>query len=385
MVPAALHIQELWDHIIDLLYQSQNDLHSCSLACRAFVARAQSHAFCEIQIENRGQGNRLSAVLSSSPHLISYILHLYFKNCGPLSISPLNTVPWSHLDTITLQRHSFAPLYPHVIEELQVLVALPTIRRLRFRGPLWNPRDLFTIFSRRTTGLDQVDFDQCYLRALPAHMRDDLPVPRTHKPHVHHLELNGAVVGEALVDPACPLDVSGLTYVQSRSPIMHPENLDLNLRSRATITTLEFSQIENLNDFRTTVDLSVFPALRTIRLGEFCVKEHGTSEHPHPHPHIQMLARLPKNNGMTTLSLTLFGPRWVAGQEPRPAINVEALGHDLRALEDVLTRPGSMAALLTVEAQVEVDAADVAGLVRTSMPVLHARGIISVDLVDDGE
>jgi hypothetical protein len=209
------------------------------------VARAQFHAFSYIHIESRVHGNRFTRLLETSPHLIPYIRHLHFKNCGGLSITPLDLIPWSNLDTLTLHRHSSSriPFYRHVLEELQTLVALPSMRRLRFRGHLWHSMELFGIFAHCSAALDDVDFGDCFLHSLPASVPADLPAPRIHRLKVRRLALNQSVVGEAIRDSACPLDVSGLTYLQSQSSTMSPSNWDLILRSRNTIETLDFSRI----------------------------------------------------------------------------------------------------------------------------------------------
>ncbi|KAF7353948.1 hypothetical protein MVEN_01081200 [Mycena venus] len=375
MLPAILPVQELWDHIVDQLSQSQEDSRSCSLVCRALVARAQSHAFSYIHIESRVHGNRFARLLESSPHLIPYIRHLHFKNCGGLSITPLDLIPWSNLDTLTLHRHSFSniPFYRHVLEELYTLVALPSIRRLNFCGRLWHRTELFSIFARCTTALDDIDFGDCSLRSLSASVPADLPAPHIYKPKVRRLALDRSVVGEAIRDPACPLDVSSLTYVQSYSSTMPPSHWALILRSRTTIETLDFSRIETDEYWgdSVSVDLSLFPSLRCIMLGKFFASDPWIPVHPHA----EILLRLPLDNRVMTICFKLFGRLWTFGSEEPARKEVEGVARDLHAIETVLTRP-EMSALARVE--IDVDSTNIADLVRRSMPTLHARGIISI-------
>ncbi|KAJ7866018.1 hypothetical protein B0H14DRAFT_3595224 [Mycena olivaceomarginata] len=243
MLPAILPIQELWDHIIDQLHRSQEDLQSCSLVCRALVARAQSHAFSYIHIESRVHSNRFTRLLktSSSPHLIPYIHHLHFKNCGGLSISPLDLIPWSNLDTLTLHRHSSSRIafYCHVLEELQTLVALPSMRRLKFCGRSWHSMELFDIFAHCTTALDDIDF----------------------------------------------------------------ETAD-----------------EHWGDL-VSIDLSLFPALRCIMLGEFFATDPGIPVHPHA----EILLRLPLDTHVMTICFKLSGSLWTLGSEDPAHIEVDGV------------------------------------------------------------
>ncbi|KAF8212605.1 hypothetical protein K438DRAFT_1167923 [Mycena galopus ATCC 62051] len=377
-MPPAILPQELWDHIVDQLSQSQQDLRSCSLVCRALVARAQSHAFRGyILIESRVHGNRFARVLESSPHLIPYIRHLHFKNCGGLSITPLDLIPWSNLDTLTLHRHSSQniPFYPHVLEEMHTLVALPSIRRLKFGGRPWRRTELFSILAHCTTALDDIDFGDCMLSPLSASVAAELPVPHIHKLKVRRLALDRSMVGEAIQDSACPLDVSGLTYVQSYLSTMPSSHWALILQSRNTIETLDFSHIETDENGGDSIytDLSLFPSLRCIMLGEFFLSEPWI---PVPaHPHAEILRRLPLDNRVKTICFRLSGHLWIFGSEELAPVKVEVAARDLRALETVLTRP-EMSALARVE--VAVDSTNIADLVRRAMPTLHAQGIISI-------
>ncbi|KAF7362894.1 hypothetical protein MVEN_00639700 [Mycena venus] len=350
MVTASLSVQELWDHIVDELHQSPQDLRACSLVCRSFVSRAQSHVFSYIRVG--GNVIRLAGLLTSSPHLIPYIRHLYFENCGAESIALLHSVfVGSHVETITLKNHTFydMPFDHSLYEELYPLCGTPICSA-----------------SQR---LDHIHFQSCRLFSMP----EDLALPQVRRPKIRRLGLTMSEVGKALTDPAFPLDVSALTDIQSQSVTMNSLHWDLILHSRLTIRTLKFIQIEAVGegsrDQLKTVDLAAFPSLQCVRLGEFCKPKQGK----HDHPHTKMLARLPSESRLTTLGFTLFGR---LGRGPnRPPIDLAGLGDDLRALETVLTEPG-MHNLARVE--VDVRATNIGELVRTSMSVLHARGLIYI-------
>ncbi|KAJ7744313.1 hypothetical protein B0H14DRAFT_3897585 [Mycena olivaceomarginata] len=234
--------------------------------------------------------------------------------------------------------------------------------------------ELFDIFAHCTAALDDIDFGDCFLHSLPASVPADLPAPHIQRLKVRRLALDQSVVEEAIRDSACLLDVSGLTYVQSHSSTMSPSNWALVLRSRNTIETLDFSRIETADEHwggLVSIDLSLFPALCCIMLGEFFATDPGIPVHPHA----EILLRLPLDNHVMTICFKLSGSLWTLGSEDPDHIEVDGVARDLHAFETMLNRP-EMSSLARVE--VDVDSTNIADLVRRSMPTLHARGIISI-------
>ncbi|KAJ6536308.1 hypothetical protein B0H19DRAFT_383923 [Mycena capillaripes] len=248
MVPSCLPVQELWDHVVDQLQWRKKDLKSCSLVCRALVPRAQSYIFCDIYLSFHSGSNvtRLAHLLASSPHLIAYIRHLSLRECEAGTMNSLDGIPWSRLETLTIMRHDmnftsdrkFAD-NPPAFEQLYTLVGLPSLRRLNIYGPFWRVPYLFPILDHCTSALERLEFENCNLRAS----FEPVVTRLAKKPKIRHLRLDQSSVGEVLMDPAFPLDVSSLTYVQLRCQIMPRSELAVILRSRSSIHTLDFLQI----------------------------------------------------------------------------------------------------------------------------------------------
>ncbi|KAJ7800069.1 hypothetical protein B0H13DRAFT_2390635 [Mycena leptocephala] len=92
ILPAGLPVQELWDLIIDEIHSKQ-DLQSCSLVCRAFVARAQFPLFRLIYIWRTTHQQTvttaiyLASLLAASPYLIPHIRNLTLGVCDADALS----------------------------------------------------------------------------------------------------------------------------------------------------------------------------------------------------------------------------------------------------------------------------------------------------------
>ncbi|KAJ7877545.1 hypothetical protein B0H14DRAFT_3782692 [Mycena olivaceomarginata] len=184
MIPAILPVQELWDQIVDELHQSRKDLEPCTLVCRALVARGQSYTFRYIHLMDGLRVNRLGRLLTSSPHLIPHIRHLSLRNCGAESFIPLQRIPWSNVETLTLMDPGPGFLGQSfdrsAYEALYTLVELPSVWGLNICGPFWDAMELYRIFSHCTPSLQ---FIQCHLNSMP----DPLTVQPIQKPKIRRL------------------------------------------------------------------------------------------------------------------------------------------------------------------------------------------------------
>ncbi|CCM00077.1 uncharacterized protein FIBRA_02104 [Fibroporia radiculosa] len=67
---------ELWDDIIDCLWNDRPALLACTLTCRAWLPRARFHAFHSISVVDLSSFKRLHRLLDASPHLASYVRRL---------------------------------------------------------------------------------------------------------------------------------------------------------------------------------------------------------------------------------------------------------------------------------------------------------------------
>ncbi|KAJ7897718.1 hypothetical protein B0H14DRAFT_3124605 [Mycena olivaceomarginata] len=114
-----------------------------------------------------------------------------------------------------------------------------------------------------------------------------------------------------------------------------------------------------------SIDLSLFPSLRCIMLGEFFATDPGIPVHP---PHRNSAA---PSDGQPRDDNNL----WTLGSQDPAHIEVNGVARNLHAFDTMLNRP-KMSSLARVE--VDVDSTNIADLVRRSMPTV--RGIISIYL-----
>ncbi|KAJ7660202.1 hypothetical protein DFH06DRAFT_391879 [Mycena polygramma] len=376
MLPACLPVHEMWDHIFDDLCRSQygcdkeKDLGACSLVCRGFVASAQSRLFRDIRPESfrdygvdDSAGNRLANLLTTSPHLIRYTRILDLPKCDKEALLSVNRIPWSHLKTLTLGRFVIEREVPPSLRELHKLVRLPTLRHLGIRGD-WKTEHLRSI---STSSLERLDIVHCALKTIPSR-----PLPaKFQKIRIRQLSLlDSESAGELLADPACPVDLSGLTHLYIRIEPLRPALAAALLRSCSTIHTLHYAAYAD----RQPLDLSRFTALRSLHLGELYAL-------PHMYPCTAALTRLRPDNAVTEISLTVFGRGYLEHW-----MDVDELARDLRdwhaALVEVQT-PALQRVEISVDSSRARDSlglgtASMAKLVRDMMPLLHARGILDI-------
>ncbi|KAJ7483561.1 hypothetical protein FB451DRAFT_1234978 [Mycena latifolia] len=353
MQTSSLPVQELWDHIIDYVNQSLEDLKSCSLVCQSFVPRAQSHIFRAIVISaKQDAANRLAMILSSSTHLIHYTRILYFGSCAPEIISPLTRIPWSRVHTISFSRYREASQLPdHTLEEICHLVGIPSLRSLDFHRGLWETDQLLRVFAHCTIGLDRVTFFACGLRIAS---NSGVAVSPAQRRKIRFLSLKYSPrIPDILVHPACPLDFSVLTALHCVGA-MRPATNTLFLQARLTISSLHIS---GLDETIASLDLALFPALKSIKCD-------------HVGPTLtRILQSLPPTNVVDTIRLAVFGqPVGVLDLREFEAAIFAVKIPELRHVEIELVTPPSLVHTSTT----------VAEALKADLPLLHEKGLLSV-------
>ncbi|KAK7005876.1 hypothetical protein R3P38DRAFT_3367287 [Favolaschia claudopus] len=268
--PSPLSIQELLDRSIDFLSASHVDLRSCSLVAHSWVHTAQSHLFRSPQLTAARPGAAatqlaLSAVLTSSPHLIHHVRHLHvpfqISWLSPLTFDKLCSIEYTHLEDISIyiDWRVYVPqrLYPRVL-------SLRTLRWLKLH------------LSEGRQFLDAV------------HLLQNL------SPTIQHLEL----IAGPREEPETPLRISGSSTVLApirlkslrlellaepyRDPLMPP--LDISVLAPFDVSELKALQVSRLTcvpwhtiprakieilDLALShepVDLASFPELTTLRI-----------------------------------------------------------------------------------------------------------------------
>jgi hypothetical protein len=132
---------ELIEHIIDYLYNSPEDLRSCALVCKAWVATCRFHLFHKISLHHEPflpPYRRLQSVIQRSPHVAFCVRELYFSPSRPLEDSErveLNTILPQIFRSFTRLRKlelllSWNELTSDVKKSLQDILALPSLVHL---------------------------------------------------------------------------------------------------------------------------------------------------------------------------------------------------------------------------------------------------------------
>ncbi|KAJ7023380.1 hypothetical protein C8F04DRAFT_1134624 [Mycena alexandri] len=250
--PPGFHVQDVWDHIIDFLADSEEALKSCALP------RKTDHA-----------SGRLSAALSASPHLISFIriLHLSFRT---EILAPMCALGLTHIEEILFEQWGQQLLHP--FEYAQKLVALPSVKRV----------EISTGLSCLPPGGE--------LTTLARMFRDPSPQLET-------LDLPGfSMLFESgifeFIHPGCPFDLSHLETVRMHTA-GNPAITKILGLYRSTLKHLDYLPLH------ADCDLGQFPSLTHLKL---CG---GADELADIARHI-LKFNLPKQNCIETLSIRLI-------------------------------------------------------------------------------
>ncbi|KAJ7643082.1 hypothetical protein DFH06DRAFT_601847 [Mycena polygramma] len=302
-LPACLPVQEMWDHIIDDLQQSNTDLRSCSLVCWSFVARVQSHIFRCISIdkkhpkvaENQAEilASKLASILAESSHIIPYIRILYLGDCRGAVVTHLHRIPWSHLEELNLRCYKKSDRIPDAnLNHIHGLVGLPSIRQVSIGGEGWGGGQIFKIVTHCTPHLERLIFWHCSSQLGPFHTSDS--TVRVTQPKIRQLIfMDSDALSGVFTDRSLPLDLSTLTHVRS-SGSMAKSFRSFLLRHCPTVESLRFggedSGIELIN-------LELFPLLNHLACDDIGFQFN------------QMLQSLPPNSAVNTIRVNLFGRR----------------------------------------------------------------------------
>ncbi|KAF7367904.1 hypothetical protein MSAN_00855200 [Mycena sanguinolenta] len=278
--------QELWDDIVDVLHDSPDDLKSCSLVCRAFVARAQSHVFGTISIgrapryeyfDRPLQAKWLARLIRlvdlmkcSSPHLISYVHTLDIESCDAGEILILMAqIPWSRVRTLSL-RHIPVQELGRVLDSVHMLVSISSLQRLRLESGRreWSMEDVHAIFTHCSPTLVSLEIVGYGLKPnslvnLPT--SDFALAPSRRK--IRDLRFwNSPSVVDLLNHPACPFDCSSLSHVRLVWMKPNPTLNGFLHRTAATIQSLHIAANQEKFD---DLDLASFPAVHRICIDLF--------------------------------------------------------------------------------------------------------------------
>ncbi|KAK6969480.1 hypothetical protein R3P38DRAFT_2814304 [Favolaschia claudopus] len=145
MPAPCVPVLELWNHIIDLTPADAQK--AVSLVCRSFVTPAQRNLFREISIDDDAWvwrngscslqygaltglqlATRLASLLSSAPHLLTYIRELKLDSRHEECYTILAAVPWSNLRALSLQ--TVVQIQDPARDAISILMRTPSLRSL---------------------------------------------------------------------------------------------------------------------------------------------------------------------------------------------------------------------------------------------------------------
>ncbi|KAJ7694554.1 hypothetical protein B0H17DRAFT_1178558 [Mycena rosella] len=380
LLPPGLPVQELWDQIIDLLDQYR-DLKSCALVSRSFRPRAQHQLFHHVTFKTADCTSgvpgdkfaaclRLVSILVTSPHLQRHIRHISLPFsceilahvCG-MRLSRLREIEFLQTDNCpSADDPSFG--FAHD------LIARPSVRRVRIDVRRWSfedgaglsPSVLSRIFQSPAPHLQHLAFNlgNSRIRGAPATPQ----LACTHRAQIKSLNIMfSPEIGDYLIHPACPFDLSRLEDVQISSSMTPAVEQVLEI-GRFTIKRLECSA----DDLAWGLGLNRFPYLAHLTIIAY------GSELPDV---INGLAAA-SSNCIESLILLV----------PVDMFENWAEKDDIARLDTILSS-SAMPALQKAEIRFNKDDGSIEehlttrNVLRSSFPKLHVKGVLEVPRFDD--
>ncbi|KAJ7221279.1 hypothetical protein GGX14DRAFT_429378, partial [Mycena pura] len=368
MAGSAILVQEIWDEIVDHLAlacraeaMDMEDLKSASLIGRCFVSRPQSHIFRSISVQNmprvtaRVLAERLLDLMSSSPHLIRYVQALQIHSGDSVTLHSVAQIGWSHVYQLTLGGVEAAS-GSVVLEKLTILVSLSSLRSLVFRIGHWDAALLCNIFARCTTGVKRFTFVHCNPARLSAPFVPSA-VPSTLARPTHIFLSASSSMVDLLLDPTCPVDLSGLTHLRCVEFNNQRFNVLLG-RVGATLTHLHvIGRHKGLDD----VNPALLPALTQLDV-------YATAP-----PFSRFLARLPIENRIATVNVH---GNFVIDKDFEGVLLGRPMPVLKRVIVQVLEQPPEFEAWMP-----SPPSAETVHSFQLRLPRLHERGLLSVEFV----
>ncbi|KAJ7249870.1 hypothetical protein C8J57DRAFT_1355870 [Mycena rebaudengoi] len=217
---ALFGIQELVDHIVDLLHASTTDLKVCALVGRRWVCAAQLHLFTDINLggdgrpglglaRNERRSSRFVEAIKQSPRLAASVRTLHTpETLSRDTFLALAQFPYPRLQHVSVVYAT--DLSDQIACGFQRLLSLPTVRSVELTCQFKDPLLFVHIWERCSplvTNL-QLHLPQTYLTGSSWSALS--PVDR-------RMKLDSFSVSQAhhvfpwLCDPNCPFDFSQLT------------------------------------------------------------------------------------------------------------------------------------------------------------------------------
>ncbi|KAJ7110610.1 hypothetical protein C8R44DRAFT_800331 [Mycena epipterygia] len=258
--------QELVDHIIDFLHDSQDDLAACALVSRSWTYAAQSQIFqriafgLSIQAENARMWARFQGISNASPHLIRYVRRLHVsalrEQLSAETFLAICNFPFTNLDGAFVSCHS---LTLSSALALQQLLSLPTLRREHIKCYRTEPMVFLQIWDRCALSLRHLELGSRpeISDALLSTQNCSAPI------RLESLRIRRNF-DRWLTHSLCPFDFSRLKLLSTFSvdpAILQSPNFSSAHR------TIEVLDVAVYSD--KPIDLSSFPSLTLLRISAF--------------------------------------------------------------------------------------------------------------------
>ncbi|KAJ6534195.1 hypothetical protein B0H19DRAFT_1185498 [Mycena capillaripes] len=307
MNPNPLTVQELVDHCVDFLRDSNSDLKACALVSRSWVHPAQSHLFRKSSRSmTQTSWARFLETLEASTHLIPHVRHLHINlHRNRVSIPALSQIcsfPFTHIDSVDIVVYRFSE--PTAMS-LQKLLGLPTLRRAKVHcvdlspefALLWGQSSVRDVMLTCLGGTDEASTQP--LQGAPI------------APESLWLAEGGATLALRIMRNPSPFDLSHLKVLKINSRYS-----DFPWQSFAQVVpTIETLHCVASNPLA-PVHLSMFPRLSHLR-----VRLENTSKSPIL---LNLLAGVTRSTRLRTitLSITSFVIHGIPASEVTPPVEV---------------------------------------------------------------
>ncbi|KAJ7677203.1 hypothetical protein B0H17DRAFT_1139844 [Mycena rosella] len=253
-----LHIPELVDRCIDLLGNSEPDLHACSLVGHSWVHPAQSRIFrvidCHsIRMTDQPEAPRLLDILKASPHLTRYVstVSLYKEALSsPDLFLRFCNQPYtrlSHVSILAFDDHSF-----DTSAGIQKLLSLPTVLSVDLGWSFTHKEQFLLIWKHCTSHIKHL--------ALRCRIKTDRAAPAvdpgfTARRQIKLESFKMDRIGDFQWwwdNPRCPLDFSELKALHS-SDGMNAFQRGILVPALASVEVV--SEMQDLSGFQRLAEL----------------------------------------------------------------------------------------------------------------------------------
>nr|GAT51737.1 predicted protein [Mycena chlorophos] len=371
-LPPELERQIILHHV------EGQDLAACSLVCVRMRYWSQSRLFHTIvfnskpspgsrNVDPETQAWRLLRIVESSPHLLLHIRNLSLQYSSAPLLAILSSREWPALEDLRLR---YLPSVDEgCVPDIQRLVASPSLRSLEllFKPNAWNADYLTYILAHASRTLTTLSL-KAYLEPQARHIPPS-PLSRPSRNPSFILDRLDVISVPATLDvlaqpyfARCLSKVREMRYYHTLCETPHPL---LNRIGRK----LHSLEVESRDYSVANLAWAQMPLLTHLR----CDLQHDTV--------VNILARLPPDNTLTTLTLTTTHQRWQAESLDQRGIGLQldrVVAEKLPRLRVVCVEVTVIPRYRGITRIPRVDHARVTRELEAALPRLKGSGVLSI-------